>query len=256
MSEITKVVKHMAMDMGTTSAAAAAATTSAAAMSMGSMGSMGSMSMGSMSSNSSDMTMTGMNMYLTTDFMNYPVIFKGLQANTKAKAFGIFMLLFFIAFLLRGIEFLRLYLEQKVWKNPTYLGACAPLHTNELRASFNRSVDIDPKAASCCAPTKTNDVDSDVKLAESSIEPDQAMAHNPHKLRLASSLFRDFIRLILCILPDMFSFALMLAAMTFCVTYFFGVVIGLGFGRFFFEKLSDHHNLRAVTSGMGSTHCT
>ena len=206
----------MAMD-----SMAATATSSAGASSTG----MAHMGHGSM-----DMGMGGMHMFFTTNFENYPVLFKNLKATTKAEAFGIFVLLFVVAFLVRGFEFIRNYLEQSVWHNPVY----------------NSCHNVDEKVApvgSCCAKGDESDVSADMEVA----------APQASKLPMASRFFRDTIRLILCILPDMFGYALMLVAMTYTLTYFFAVVVGSGSGRFFFERMSDRLNLRPTT-GL-SRHC-
>ncbi|CAH2350380.1 copper transport protein Ctr1p [[Candida] railenensis] len=236
------------MDMGSATSSSGMASSTMAGMDMASSTS-SSMSMSTSSSDSMDMDMASMHMYFTTDYNNYPVLFSTLKADTKAKAFGIFALLFFIAFTVRGIEFTRLYLEQKVWKNPAFLGGdCGALTTNESRSSLNRKTDASTavmEAVGCCGGKESEVSSEEVEPLEGNIPG----ARDPHRLRLASSLFRDCIRIVLCIIPDMFSFALMLATMSFCLVYFFAVVIGLGLGRFYFEKLSMKHNLRAVTSG-------
>lgn len=172
-----------------------------------------------------DMDMDSMHMYFTTNYKEYPVLFRTLLAANAGQAFGIFLLLFVVAFLVRGIEFARNYLEQRVWKNPSFV-ECHPGA-------------VTPVKSSCC--------DKD----DSSHELEAAVP--PNHLSLATRLVRDAIRLVLCILPDLFGFALMLAAMTYTLTYFFAVVLGLGIGRFFFERLSDRHNLRAI--GPTGFHC-
>lgn len=210
------MMMSMAMDtMAATATSSASATASAHS-------GHGSMDMGS--------SMAPMHMFFTTNFDNYPVLFEHLKATTKAEAFGIFVLLFVVAFLVRGLEFVRNYLEQSVWHNPVY----------------NTCHNVDEKVApvsSCCGKGDESDVSADMEVA----------APQTSKLPMASRFFRDFIRLILCILPDMFGYALMLVAMTYTLTYFFAVVVGSGSGRFFFERMSDRLNLRPST-GL-SRHC-
>ncbi|CAK7891832.1 copper transport protein Ctr1p [[Candida] anglica] len=266
-----EVVKRHGMAMGSSSAsttmtmAGMAASTTMAAMASGTSTGMSAMDHGS-GGMDHGMDMVGMNMYFTTKYNNYPVMFKSLSADSKAKAFGIFVLLFALGFFLRGCEFYRNYLEQRVWKNPAYVGSCPPVS----RALSNKAA-LQEKAASansggCCTTTAnesssinklSHDIDDTISAgtgSETETQQQQQQQLPPRQLSLASSLFRDAIRLILCIIPDLFGYALMLAAMSFCLVYFFGVVLGLGVGRFVFEKLSDRTKLRAVTSGMNS-HC-
>ncbi|KAM9917456.1 hypothetical protein OXX80_013261, partial [Metschnikowia pulcherrima] len=66
------------------------------------------------------MDMMSMNMYLTSVYKDYPVLFKGLSASGPGQAFGIFLLFFFASFITKGFEFLKNYLESKVWNNPNY----------------------------------------------------------------------------------------------------------------------------------------
>lgn len=222
-----------------------------ASSSMGSMASMthsmmdmASSTMGSMSTSTGmdmdhdhGMDMELMHMYFTTQYKNYPVLFKTLTASNKGQAFGIFLLLFVVGFLTRGIEFVRNYLELVVWKNPTYV-ECHP-GQETLTPVGSRS--------DCCGPVQTNKLSSDSEVA-AEVTTNQTSP----SLSFASSLFRNAIRLALCILPDLFGFALMLAAMSYTLTYFFAVVLGLGVGRFVFERLSDRMNLKPL----GSTfHC-
>lgn len=241
-------------------------------MNMGSSLSMGSMAMASasksmsmaMSSSTgmdSDMDMDmghmdSMHMYFTTQYKNYPVLFKELAASNGGQAFGIFVFLFIIAFLVRGIEFAKNYLEQVVWQNPNYI-ECHPVTSPAV-------VNMQPQErGNCCSGNKTVSIQNDNSLGKDSstnsmtgqhdveIEGNHARSHNS-KLPMASSLFRNIIRLALCILPDLFGFALMLAAMSFTLVYFFAVVLGLGIGRFTFERLSDRLRLRPAISGL---HC-
>lgn len=241
------------MDMGMSSSstmdmAMSASSTMDMAMSATSTMSMGASSTMDMSSASSTMdmdsmdSMGSMHMFFTTQYNDYPVLFKDLRANNAGQAFGIFLLLFVVAFLVRGIEFTRNYLEQVVWKTPSYVD-CHP----------GQAV-VTPKAANCCSGDETDDSTAKVDARINEVEGAHANAR-PSRLSLASRLVRNAIRLALCILPDLFGFALMLAAMTYTLTYFFAVVLGLGIGRFFFERLSDSHNLKPVGAN-GAFHCS
>lgn len=190
-----------------------------------------SMDMLSATSSGSDMMdmgsmhMDSMHMYFTTQFKDYPVLFKGLTASTKAQAFGIFVLLFFVAFIARSFDFIRNYMEFKVWRNPAYFN----LPENNFHAS--KQIVSDSK---------------DSEVSEHSLEPVTS-----HGLSLSASLFRDAIRLALSIIPEILFFALMLAVMTYTLTYFFAVVLGSGIGRFAFDKLSYRMGIRPSA---GSAH--
>lgn len=195
-----------------------------ASSTMGSMGSMASetgMSMG----DGMDMGMMSMRMYFSTQYRDVPVLFQNMAAKNKGQAFGIFLFLFVIGFLTRGIEFVKNYLEQSVWKNPTYVQC----HPGRERVGAAQS------ASDLLGKEMSSDSEAEVGLSA----PPSTKGFS-----MASLLFRDAIRLVLCILPDLFGFALMLAAMSYTLTYFFGVVLGLGVGRFFFERLSDRMNVK------------
>ncbi|KAK6460676.1 copper transport protein [Scheffersomyces coipomensis] len=216
------------MDASTTMAMSMASATASSVMSM---------------ATGMDMDMGGMSemhMYFTTQFKDYPVLFKGLTASNKGQAFGIFVLLFFVAFVARGLEFVRLYLEQKVWKNPNYINNFEqqPKIPGFLGNETSQSHDSIQKSDSI--GLHSHQVESDVSSYSSTTLP------------IASRFFRDILRLALCILPDLLGYSLMLAAMSYTLTYFFAVVVGSGVGRFYFEKLSGKHNLR---SGGFSSHC-
>lgn len=195
-----------------------------------------------------DMGMLHMHMYFTTQYKDYPVLFESLKASNKGQAFGIFLFLFVIAFLTRGLEFVRNYLEQVVWKNPNYI-ECHPSPAVPL------PLETEVNSGGCCGTKNDTSDNSIAKNSSLSIRENQQIEEliNKNGIPLASRLFRDLIRLILCILPDLFGFALMLAVMTFTLTYFFAVVLGLGLGRFFFERLTDHYCLKPVN--LERLHC-
>mmetsp|Transcript_242 Transcript_242/g.223 ORF Transcript_242/g.223 Transcript_242/m.223 type:complete len:247 (+) Transcript_242:208-948(+) len=233
----------MAMDMGSMSMASATSS-----MDMGSATS--SMDMGSMSSSAMDMggmDMESMHMYFVGDYLNYPVLFKNLKASNGGQAFGIFLLLLVVGIFVRGLDFANKYLEQVVWQNPNYVDAC---HTPSPVSA--------PAATggNCCGDNIRNDTtgDSIRKTNSSSLAVGQQEREEPYatsktsNLPMASILFRNIIRLALCILPELFGFALMLAAMSFSLLYFFAVVLGLGIGRFIFDRLSDRMHIRPNTS--------
>lgn len=169
-------------------------------------------------SDAMDMSTTGMNMYLTSVYKNYPVLFETLKASNGAQAFGIFVLIFVVSFLSKGFEFLKIYLEQKVWKNPNYAVTQITNIVEECECG-------DDKEAG-----SQNDVES--------------LTRSANQLSFASVLIRDVIRLVLCFIPELLSYAMMLVAMSFSLIYFFAVVTGMAIGRFFFERLSDSLELR------------
>ncbi|AOW03153.1 uncharacterized protein YALI1_C28396g [Yarrowia lipolytica] len=55
----------------------------------------------------------GMNMWLTTTWRDYPVLFKTMTASTGGKCFGIFCALFFTGMFHRGLALLRQTMEAK-----------------------------------------------------------------------------------------------------------------------------------------------
>ena len=211
-----------------------------------------SMDMGSMSSSTMDMSGMdhSMHMYFVKEYLDYPVLFEGLTASNGGQAFGIFLLLFVCGLFVRGIEFASKYLEQVVWKNPNYVDAChTPSPNGEVKA-------LVPAAGNCCGANAINDTtggsirktnSSSLGVGQQELEGPYATSQ-PSKLPMASMLFRNTIRLVLCIIPELFGFALMLAAMTFSVLYFFAVVLGLGIGKFIFDRLSDRMNIRPSAS--------
>lgn len=192
---------------------------------------------------STDMDMALMHMFFTSDYKGYPVVFQNLAAKNRGEVFGIFLFLFAVGFLVRGLEFFRGYLEQVVWQTPTYVD-CHP--GGEPVAA----------QASCCdaGDTSSQKFSSGESVLTREIEGTHSSG-KPSQLPMASQLFRDLIRLVLCILPELFAYALMLAVMTFNIAYFFAVVLGLGIGRFFFEKLADRRNMKPLTAFQG-THCS
>lgn len=234
------------MDMGSMSMGSATMDMASATASMD----MGAMSSSTMDMGGMDHMDHSMHMYFVGEYLNYPVLFKGLTASNGGQAFGIFLLLFVIGVFVRGLDFASKYLEQVVWQNPNYVDAC---HTPSPNREANAPVVTD---GNCCGDNARNDTTADSirKTNSSSLAIGQHEYEGPYatsqpsKLPMASMLFRNIIRLALCILPELFGFALMLAAMTFSALYFFAVVLGLGIGRFIFDRLSDRMNIRPSAS--------
>lgn len=172
-----------------------------------------------------------MHMYFTKAYADYPVLFSSLKAKNGGQAFGIFVLLFFLSFLTKGLEFLKNYLEQNVWNNPNYL---IPKQTTIIE-----NCECDDDSEKLESPTPIEDTHA---------------TGRPRNLSLASVLVRDIIRLILCFLPELLGYALMLATMSFTLVYFFAVVAGMTIGRFFFERLSDTMQVRPGANNFQGHH--
>ena len=224
--------------------------------SMSGMSGMGSMSMsGSMpSSSSSGMSgmsgmggMSGMddmsmNMYFTGQYLHYPILFKQLYASNGGQAFGIFLLFFVAGILARGIDFLKNYLEQVVWENPSYINKVL------IKPSENSSNGV----VEAYRSRNSKEIEGIQSLSDKQ-GFEEPVVPKDKGLLFASRLFRNIIRLTLCFLSELLGFALMLAAMSFTILYFFAVVIGLSLGRFLFERLAEKFGIRPeMTSAM---HC-
>ncbi|CCH45103.1 Copper transport protein CTR1 [Wickerhamomyces ciferrii] len=238
------------MDMGSSSMSMdMASSTASASMSMDhhSM----SMSMPMSSSTSSSMSgmdsMDGMDMdmsmntFLTTKYSGYPVIFQTLKASNGASAFGIFCILFFTAFATRGLTFLGAYLQQKVFTPPKKF---------DLSENHNHTTTInksDINESSNTVDTESNESHTQKHLKNRSVLA-QFLDITP------TSIYRDFIRLLLAFLSAMFGYALMLAAMTFIIPYFFAIILGLSFGEVFFFRLASIMEINQSESFCESFH--
>lgn len=181
------------------------------------------MSSSSSSSSCHSMGLMSMNMWLTTQYKNYPILFELLSASNGGQAFGIFVLVFVASFLSKGFEFAKNYLEQRVWKNPNY------------------------QVTTIVENCECDDTEKGYSTGGS--------AHSgPKGLSVFSIMARDLTRIILCFLSEMLGYAMMLVAMSFSLVYFFGVVLGMALGRFFFERLSDKMNLRPGSNNFSGHH--
>lgn len=198
-----------------------------------------------------------MHMWFTGDYKGYPVLFKTLTATNKAQQFGIWLLLFSVCMLSKGLEFLRIYLEVKVW---------APVP----RCAMN--VVADPEINSPHHPRFRDHPDSPVTAEhpesgkglllllekdfrefkdDEVIEPMPRRVAGMERPSWLTRLFRDAVILGLTFIPEMLNYTMMLSVMTYTLTYFFAVAVGQGFGRFVFEKLSMHLGIRP----MGMSRC-
>lgn len=158
-----------------------------------------------------DMGMMGMNMYLTSSYQNYPVLFRTLHASSGGAAFGIFCILFFGGMFFRGLFFLSAYLEQRVFHN------------------FNNAVIIKEVDNCACDPEKE---------ADSAMEGLKSSSMSKFFPTTFSQITQDLVRLVLAFVTAMFGYALMLATMSYVILYFFAVCLGVAFGEVFFNRLS------------------
>lgn len=212
---------HGSMSMsGMTSSGSMAMTTSSphSSMSMSGMSTMSSMSMPSStmsmpSSSSTSMTMamgTGstdsmmMNSWLTPTYHNYPVLFQKLHADTSGKAFGIFLLIVVTAF---------------VYKFLLYVSWCLEVHW------FKKWSKTDA--------TETKDALTD---GTSQVLPKMPNFMFDLFCPSLTGILHDFIRALLTFCSTMLIYMLMLAAMSFVLTYVFAVITGLALAEVFFNR--------------------
>lgn len=180
-----------------------------------------SSTMSGMAASSTGMDMAGMNMggmkmehmamnsYLTPKYYKYPLLFEHLSADTKAKAFGIFVLIGVAAFVYKLILFVSWCLEVhwfKMWSKEDRRNA-------ELTAAMFADPDSVPRLPPIYALLR-----------------DLAMPRT-------SELLHDFLRTILVFLSTMLVYMLMLAAMSFVLTYVFAVILGITLSEVFFNRL-------------------
>lgn len=176
-------------------------------------------------------SMDSMHMYFTKAYTDYPVLFSSLKASNGGQAFGIFVLIFVVSFLTKGLEFFKNYLEQRVWNNPNYL---IPKQETTII-----------EQCGC---------DDDMDKAGSADVSEHSTPTGNKNLSLANTLVRDVIRLSLCFVVELLGYAMMLVAMTYTLVYFFAVVTGMTFGRFFFERLSDTMGIRPGANNFQGHH--
>ena len=180
------------------------------------------MSMGNSNSSSSmDMGMDmKMNYYLTRDFKDYPLLFKHLSADTKSKAFGIFVLLVVTAFIYKFLSFTSWCLEVHWFKK------------------WNRQNKL-ATAESGRAASKNLENDDDF------MSDDTYVIQTVPKLpNLVTDIFKpsfndvshDFVRILITFSSTMLIYMLMLAAMSFVLTYVFAIITGLAFSEVFFNR--------------------
>ncbi|KAG7813152.1 hypothetical protein KL921_000698 [Ogataea angusta] len=232
----------MNMDMGSSSSS------SSSGMHMHMASATSSMDMATASSTSSmdmDMSMDmSMNYYLTTQYHHYPVIFHTLRAGSGAGAFGIFCVLFFGAVFFRGLFFLSAYLEQRVFHNLTNAVLIQEIDNCACDPEEDQKTQPTGATSATGAPGGTLNAKSLGlgKIVKQTFCPG------------LGELKRDFIRLLIAFTAAMFGYALMLAAMSFVLLYFFAICLGMAFGEIFFNRLSIVLGINKNSSLCGSLH--
>lgn len=186
-------------------------------------------SMSSMDMSSDDDYSMSMTMWMTTTYKGTPVFFRTLDANSPGAAFGIFCVVFFSSFFFRGLLFLSSYLEQAVFHN------------------YANTIVIEEDCE--CAPS-----DKESPLAARTVKhPGFGTVIKKLFWMGPKELMHDIVRLLLSFTIVMFGYAIMLAAMSFVVLYFFAICLGLSFGEIFFNRLSIILNINksfGACSGM------
>lgn len=207
----------MSMQMMSTSTSSTATSTSTMDMS----------GMDMDSGNDSTMSMT---MWMTTKYRDTPVFFRTLDAHSGAAAFGIFCVLFFCSFFFRGLIFLSSYLEQAVFHN------------------YSNTIIVEEDCD--CSP------DDDKQSPGPSTPAAPPFGEIIRKLFWMGprELMHDVIRLLLAFTIVMFGYAIMLAAMSFVILYFFAICLGLSFGEIFFNRLSIILNINKSFGACSGLH--
>lgn len=211
----------MSMGSTLTSSASVQATSDSSMSSMSDMSGMSGMSGTSSSDNSSssgmDMDMNmGMNYYLTPTYKNYPVLFHHLHANNSGKAFGIFLLFVVAAF---------------VYKLLLFISWCLEVHWFKKWDKKNKYCTL--PSANAKDEVKRYDTENNFEI--------QGLPKLPNLLSdifvpSLVDLFHDIIRAFLVFTSTMIIYMLMLATMSFVLTYVFAVITGLALSEVFFNR--------------------
>lgn len=187
----------------------------------------------------------GMNYYLTRKYAKYPVVFEKLYANTKADAFGIFVLILAAAFCYKFLLFLNWILEIrwfKKWNKTKKLESALSLKNNS--DNINKTLDDNDDNSSFFSNGQKTEYDSDVTQVYQDNNGLQLTRPLPKMPNLLFDIFapnlndliHDFIRVIIIFTSTMIIYMLMLAAMSFVLTYVFGVITGLSLSEVFFNR--------------------
>lgn len=231
----TSSMNMSSMDISSSSAT----TTSTMDMSMSGMDMSSTSATTSSTSTSSSSDMSGMDMssdssmtmWMTTTYKGTSVFFKTLDAHSSGAAFGIFCVLFFCSFFFRGLMFLSAYLEQAVFHN------------------YSNTIIVEEDCA--CDPEDD----------KQSPQPSSGAIHPPFGTVLKKlcwmgprEFMHDIIRLLLSFTIVMFGYAIMLAAMSFVILYFFAICLGLSFGEIFFNRLAIILNINKSFGACSGLH--
>lgn len=206
---------------------------------------------------SGDSSMAGMNMYFVSSFKNYPVMFKNLKATSGGQAFGIFVYLFVLAFLLRGLSFLSLYLEQRVWNTQS-----VNITIDECECEDEEVKDQESEAAGNCCGGDVAEGKSVALVNKKAHVEHLQKTNNVKRSTIAQILTpgmrevkRDVVRFLIYLVTAMFGYALMIAAMSYVILYFFAICLGLAFGELFFNRVRIASGLNDNINGIcGNLH--
>ncbi|KAG0684711.1 hypothetical protein C6P41_002146 [Kluyveromyces marxianus] len=190
--------------------------TSAMAMSMSSSATASATGMSGMSGMSSGDSMPGMNSYLTRKYMNYPVLFKHLNASNRGQAFGIFVLIVAVAFVYKALLFLSWYLELEWFK----------------RSTTPEDQDVDEATGKKIAYT-VQDLELQKQFLPTSFSKFMFNVFAPNWI----DFLHDLVRLLITFASTMLIYMLMLVAMTYVLTYIFAVILGLSLAEIFFNRV-------------------
>nr|CAI6842608.1 BBF_HP1_G0057840.mRNA.1.CDS.1 [Saccharomyces cerevisiae] len=204
----------MSMSMSSTPTSSASAQTTSDS-SMSDMSGMSSSDNSSSSGMDMDMSM-GMNYYLTPTYKNYPVLFHHLHANNSGKAFGIFLLFVVAAF---------------VYKLLLFVSWCLEVHWFKKWDKQNKYSTL--PSANSKDEGKHYDTENNFEI--------QGLPKLPNLLSdifvpSLMDLFHDIIRAFLVFTSTMIIYMLMLATMSFVLTYVFAVITGLALSEVFFNR--------------------
>ena len=157
-----------------------------------------------------------MNYYLTPTYKNYPVLFHHLHANNSGKAFGIFLLFVVAAF---------------VYKLLLFVSWCLEVHWFKKWDKKNKY----------CTLSSANTENEEVYYGTDNQFEIQGLPKLPNLLTdifvpSLTDLFHDIIRAFLVFTSTMIIYMLMLATMSFVLTYVFAVITGLALSEVFFNR--------------------
>ncbi|CAI4859257.1 CQS_1a_G0056420.mRNA.1.CDS.1 [Saccharomyces cerevisiae] len=207
----------MSMSMSSTPTSSASAQTTSDSSMSGMSGMSGMSSSDNSSSSGMDMDMSmGMNYYLTPTYKNYPVLFHHLHANNSGKAFGIFLLFVVAAF---------------VYKLLLFVSWCLEVHWFKKWDKQNKYSTL--PSANSKDEGKHYDTENNFEI--------QGLPKLPNLLSdifvpSLMDLFHDIIRAFLVFTSTMIIYMLMLATMSFVLTYVFAVITGLALSEVFFNR--------------------